>query len=99
MSDQSNKAGAKNITTTGSDNQAAGAGSKSAPQDHAETHRETQMADSMTTLSISVPNATARLIRIVAAASDSTVGKTVAALLAGAVEREMPSIIRGLQAK
>jgi len=94
MSDQNNKAIANNTATTGSDNQAAATRSKPPSQDHAETQ-----TTETTTLSIALPNATVRLIRIVAAASDSTVGKTIAALLAGAVEREMPGIIRGLQSK
>jgi len=94
MNDNNSKAATNNTATTGSDNQASATRAKLPSQDHAETQ-----ATETTTLSIAIPNATVRLIRIVAAASDSTVGKTIAALLAGAVEREMPGIIRGLQLK
>lgn len=96
MSDQANKNGTNNtIASAVSDQPAAIARSKSPPHDQVET----QTADATTTLSIAVPNATVRLIRIVAAASDATMGRTISTLLAGAVEREMPGIIRGLQAK
>mgnify|MGYP001767951234 CR=1 FL=1 len=95
MNDQSNKAGTSNTTISGSEQHATGARSKTPSQDHAEA----QATDATTTLSISLPNATVRLIRIMAAASDSSVGKTIATLLASAAEREMPAIIRGLQSK
>jgi len=51
------------------------------------------------TMSISLPEPTLRLVRIVAAATGTSVGKTIAILLAGAVEREIPGIIRELQGK
>lgn len=51
------------------------------------------------TLSISLPENTLRLVRIVAAATGSSVGKTIAVLLAGAAQREIPGIIRELQGK
>ncbi len=51
------------------------------------------------TMSISLPEQTLRLARIVAAATGASVSKTIAGLLARAVEREIPGIIRELQGK
>jgi len=51
------------------------------------------------TMSISLPDHILRLVRIVAAATGSSVGKTIAVLLAGAAQREIPGIIRELQGR
>lgn len=93
MNDHTHRLTTNNNSTAASDAEATKP--KAAPQDPSATATNEPTA----TMSISLPEHTLRLVRIVAAATGSSVGKTIAVLLAGAAQREIPGIIRELQEK